>query len=113
MPSSFESDRAAQPSGRRSAKKSHTLLLPFLIVVTTLIISSARESVSLHNQKINIDTQYQQSIQKLGNSAKQVEAMQNLQKDLEKLSATDPIAAKIVADYFPAPASVSPAPTNP
>jgi hypothetical protein len=80
-------------------------------VVSTLIISAARETATLHNQKTSVDMQSQQVTEALVKSSKQVEAIQNLQSDLQKLSVSDPIAAKIVADYFPGttPSSQNPA----
>ena len=82
--------------------KSYSLFLPFLIVMVVLILTGARETASLHKQKMAFLTQNQQSVEALDRSAKQIEALQKLKDDLHTLAGTDPVAAKIMAEYFPA-----------
>jgi hypothetical protein len=99
--SSSQSNPATKSASNKIQGKAPSLSIPFLIVVVALILSTARETASIHKQKMAFLMQNQKSAEALDISVKQTQALHKLQGDLQTLAASDPVAAKIVAEYFP------------
>ena len=114
------SRRVDTPAGKPGLDSSYTLLLPFLIVLLTLIFSTCKDLLIVYRHKISLVVENANAARPLNEAAKQAVFIDSLHTDLAKLAVTDPVAARIIADFFSQPsvhrAHVSdddaPAPSN-
>jgi hypothetical protein len=81
------------------------VFVPILIILVTLIFSTVRDITALNRRMAIINQENAPALEILKNSGKQTEFVESLHSGLQKLAPTDPVAAKIVEDMFPTPAS--------
>ncbi len=112
----FVVDPEDQPLGSKSAKglkRGQSLLWPVLVVLLTLIFQTTRDIVTLEKRKESIVQKNTQAAELLKRYGKQTKFVDSLKADLQKLSPTDPIAAKIISDFFPKPIVAEPVKKEP
>jgi hypothetical protein len=90
-------------SGRTTTR--YSTVLPFLIVLVTLILSTGKDIVILYKRKILLVEQNARAAEPLKKAGKQAEFIDSLKADLIKLSPADPVAARIVTEFFTPPSA--------
>jgi hypothetical protein len=113
-PTSSEDSIGAVGGRVQIHERQYPLAIPLGIVLLTLIFSTVRD-ISGFNRRIgDIDRHDAPILEKLKRVPKQAEFVDSLKASLLKLSETDPVAAKIVREYFPQPGpAASGNPANP
>jgi hypothetical protein len=79
---------------------SYATLLPLLILLLTLVLSTSRDISILYQRKISLVIENAQAAKPLDDAARQAVFIDSLHTDLAKLAQTDPVAAQIMADFF-------------
>lgn len=79
------------------------VFVPILIILATLIFSTVRDIIALNHRMTTIYQEDAPAEESLKNSGKETEFVESLRTGLQKLAPTDPVAARIVKDMFPAP----------
>lgn len=74
---------------------------PILIVLLTLNFTTVRDIMALNKRIVTIKLETALSLEQIKKSGKQMEFFESLRADLLKLAPNDPVAAKIISDYFP------------
>ncbi|MDD5262588.1 MAG: hypothetical protein PHD76_12150 [Methylacidiphilales bacterium] len=107
----FIVDPEDQPSGSKSAKglkRGQSLLWPVLVVLLSLIFSTARDIITLEKRKEAVAQKNTQAAELLKRYGKQTKFVDSLKADLQRIAANDAIAAKIISDFFPKPIVAEP-----
>lgn len=108
LPQELPAPRPAPVSDLR-----YSTALPFVIVLITLILTTAKDIYIIHQRKdsaISENARMAESLTKVGAQAKYIES---LRADLVTLAEKDPRAARIVADFFTPPKPpAAPSPTS-
>lgn len=90
------------------------IFVPLAIMLLTLIFSTLRDIRALNLRMAAINEEDAPALEMLKKSGKQREFVDSLKEGILKLAPTDPIAAHIQTDFFPAqPYTPPPAPTAP
>jgi hypothetical protein len=80
--------------------------LPLFIVLLTLNLSTAKDVLILYRHKIVLVVDNARAAKPLEEAASRAVFIDSLHADLAKLAVSDPVAAKVIADFFrPAPVS--------
>jgi hypothetical protein len=89
------------PGAAPELSASYTTFLPLLAVLIILILSSAKDTLTLLRHKNALREQNIQARAPLLYAGKQAIYVGSIRDDLVKLAPTDPAAAKILTDFFP------------
>lgn len=85
---------------------------PVFIVLLTLIFSTGRDMVTLNKRMAAVNDDIAPAQEVLKQAKKQADYVDSLHVSLQKLAATDPIAAQILAEYFTSQADQKKAPLD-
>ena len=90
--------------GADKTKRPVSLFWTVLIILATLIFSTTRDLVILQKRRDIISNSSEQIAELLKKNSKQSELIEGLKTDLKKISGSDPVAARILTDFFSPPA---------
>jgi hypothetical protein len=77
----------------------------FCLTLIILIYSTARDTLSLSQRTNQILGANSRGSEVLRRSGEKVAFIQSMHRDLEQIAPSDPVAAQIVSDFFPASSS--------
>ena len=89
------------PGPAPEPSSSYTTFLPLLAVLIILILSSAKDTLTLIRHKNALREQNMRAKAPLLYAGKQAIYVGSIRDDLVKLAPTDPAAARILTDFFP------------
>jgi hypothetical protein len=89
------------------------IAIPISIILLTLIYSTGRDIAGFNRRIADIDRQNAPFVEKLKKVPKQTEFIESLRTGMVKISPTDPRAAAILRQYFPAPTKSDQGDVNP
>lgn len=75
---------------------------PLLIVLLTMIFGTTRDMMALNQRMSAINEENAPALELLKKAKKQSDFVDSIHVGLQKLAPTDPIAAQICTDFFPA-----------
>jgi hypothetical protein len=101
-------DQEASPSPPRT----YTAFWPGLILLLTLIVTTTREIIALHQHMDDIQQENAPALEALKKAGEQAAFVDGLHNDLQKLAVTDPVAAQIFKDFFLPQKQDKPAPDS-
>jgi hypothetical protein len=76
--------------------------IPITLILLTLIFSTVRDIGGFNRRLNEIQEQNAPALDMLKRAPKQMEYVESMRVDLQKLAPTDPTAAQILQDFFPA-----------
>ena len=80
-----------------------TLFVPVAIILLTLIFSTVRDIVALNKRMSAIKEEDTPALAMLKNAPKEADLAESLHAGLQKLAPTDPVAVRVLTEYFPPP----------
>jgi hypothetical protein len=103
---------------RKGSRNHYTMVLPYSLAMLTLTGSAVRDILGVRDNNMIIYRQEAQQDPLLAIVGKQAQGLDEVKADLVKLAKTDPQAALILNEFFPAPAKAAvpaavPTPTLP
>jgi len=77
------------------------LFIPVFIILLTLIFTTVRDIAALNKRMSAINEDEAPALEMLKNEPRQTDLVQGLRSGLQKLSPSDPVAARLLTEFFP------------
>ena len=90
-------------STKSSLRRNLTIHWPLSLLLLILIFGATRDIISLGKRVDSVERKNAQATEMLKRYGKQTKFVDGLKADLQKIAPTDPVAAKILTDFFPKP----------
>jgi len=98
------------PAPRKEAE--FPVFVPLVIILLTLIFSTVRDIVALNRRLTIMNFENAPALEYLKKGTKQLEFRDALKDGLTKLAPTDPVAARILQDFYAPPAKKTDSPDD-